>query len=560
MSTFTDTLMHGNHGSFRAETLTPMQKLTLKYVVFGLIWYGFAAIEGMLMRANAVEPIGFLYDKRYFAMLTAHPLVGIFGSSYLLVFGAFTFLVPYLMKKPIWSFKVATWTLWLIVGGVATFWTDGFITHYAPLYTLYWPLPADFHQFDALAGAIFIVGVALVMAGTALYVLNIFKTITYTPAGWAKQPAGRILGDALGLTTLKRLLQGQLSRRTPQRHYVDLPVAAIARGSVDVLFNVGIILFSGVLILVYMVFELAGHSLKTSAIDALLYKNWYWWGLDLVADGLVLVFVAGAWYLLATLITGRRVFMARWARFALGLELVVSWTVWSHHLLSDQAQPALLKVGSGEMVTAFELITQGLAFFITVVTLWQARPLRMTNELKFLLGGLLGFALAVPAGIMQADAGLNRILHNTQWIIGPHVHVAILVGLTMTLYSAVYLLLPILTNGATLYSQRLATIHFWAHLLGGIGMGAFMGMAGLHGMLRRTIYTNGEFFPYMLLAALSGSLLLIAFGCFLANIVMTIGLDGALGLFRRSHLPVTELIPGTDVAQSTDGADLATVG
>ena len=39
----------------------------------------------------------------------------------------------------------------------------------------------------------------------------------------------------------------------------------------------------------------------------------------------------------------------------------VSWTVWSHHLLADQAQPAILKVVSGEMVTAFELITQGLA-------------------------------------------------------------------------------------------------------------------------------------------------------------------------------------------------------
>ena len=52
------------------------------------------------------------------------------------------------------------------------------------------------------------------------------------------------------------------------------------------------------------------------------------------------------------------------------------------------------------------------------------------------------FALAIPAGIMQADVGLNRILHNTQWIIGPHVHVAILVGLTMTLYSGGLLLAP----------------------------------------------------------------------------------------------------------------------
>jgi hypothetical protein len=31
----------------------------------------------------------------------------------------------------------------------------------------------------------------------------------------------------------------------------------------------------------------------------------------------------------------------------------------------------------------------------------------MTHRLRFLLGGLLGFALAVPAGILQADLGLN---------------------------------------------------------------------------------------------------------------------------------------------------------
>ena len=230
-----------------------------------------------------------------------------------------------------------------------------------------------------------------------------------------------------------------------------------------------------------------GYNLQNTAVDALLYKNWFWWGLDLIADGLVLIFVAGTWYLLATMITGKKLFMQNIARAALLVELVVSWTVWSHHLLSDQAQPGILKVVSGEMVTAFELITQGLAFFITLATLWAARPLKMTNELKFLLGGLLGFALAVPAGIMQADVGLNRILHNTQWMVGPHVHVAVLVGLTMTLYSAIYILFPILTNGAKLYSQKLANIHFWCHLIGGIGMGAFMGMAGLKGMLQANL-------------------------------------------------------------------------
>lgn len=537
---FIQILTNGEQGLFKPNSLTPMQKLILRFVVVGLIYYGIVVIEGMLMRLFEVNPnlaLG-VELKQFFAIMTAHPLVGIFGSTYSIVFGAFLFLVPFLMKKPLWSIKLGNWNLWLIAIGTFVFWFAGFVSHYSPLYTLYWPLPADFSQFSVLGGTFFIVGIALVMVGTAFFVINIYKTITYTPEGWEKQPKGALIRSALGLTGLTNLFS-----KKKKEHLVSLPVAAIARGTVDTAFNAVVILFAGVLILIYMVAELFGVSLKHSAIDALLYKNLFWWGLDLIADGLVLIFVAGTWYLLATLITGKKLFMENWARAALFIEMVVSWTVWSHHLMSDQAQPGILKILSGEMVTAFELITQGLAFFITLATLWSARPLKMSHPLKFLLGGLLGFALAVPAGIMQADLGLNRILHNTQWIVGPHVHVAILVGLTMTLYSAIYFLFPILTNGAKLYSDKLANFHFWAHLLGGIGMGAFMGMAGLRGMLRRSIYLNGEFNIYMILAAISGSLILLAFLAFFYNIVMSVGLKGVIGIFMPSKFNTTDLLP-----------------
>jgi len=537
---FKTTFINGEQGLFKPDSLTPMQKITLRFVVVGLVFYAFAAIEGMIMRLYEVQPLPFVGEDQFFAILTAHPLVGIFGSTYALVCGAFLFLVPFLMKKPLWSIKLANLTWIFIAVGTLLFWSAGFLSHYAPLYTLYWPLPADFTQFSAVGGAFFILGIALVMVGSALFLINVFKTITYTPEGWDKQPAGALLGSALGLSGIANFF-----RRKKKEHLVPLPVAAIARGSVDMALNTVVILFTGVLILVFMVAAILGFDLRESAIDALLYKNWFWWGLDLIADGLVLIFVAGTWYLLATMISGKDLYMQNVARAALFVELIVSWTVWSHHLLSDQAQPAILKVISGEMVTAFELITQGLAFFITLVTLWSARPLKMTNELKFLLGGLLGFALAVPAGIMQADVGLNRILHNTQWIVGPHVHVAILVGLTMTLYSAVYILFPILTNGAKLYSQKLADIHFWCHLLGGIGMGAFMGMAGLQGMLRRALYVNGEFNTYMILAALSGSLILIAFFAFFFNIVMSVGLKGVIGIFLPAKLKTKDLVPAS---------------
>jgi cytochrome c oxidase subunit I len=537
---FIKTLTDGEQGLFKSETLTPMQKLTLRFVVVGLIYFGFVVIEGMLMRIYEVKPVSFITEPQFFAILTAHPLVGIFGSTYLIVCGAFLFLVPFLMKKPLWSIKVANWNFLLIAVGTFIFWSAGFFSHYAPLYTLYWPLPADFSQFSVWGGTFFILGIAVVMVGTALFIINIFKTITYTPDGWEKQKAGALLSSALGITGFHNLF-----RKNKKEHLVPLPVAAVARGSIDMALNTATILFTGVLILVYMVGNILGFDLKETAIDALLYKNWFWWGLDLIADGLVLIFVAGTWYLLATMISGKPLYMQNIARAALLVELVVSWTVWSHHLLSDQAQPNTLKVLSGEMVTAFELITQGLAFFIALATLWSARPLKMTNPLKFLLGGLLGFALAVPAGIMQADVGLNRILHNTQWVVGPHVHVAVLVGLTMTLYSAIYILFPILTNGAKVYSQKLVNVHFWCHLIGGIGMGAFMGMAGLNGMLRRSLYINGEFNNYMILAALSGTLILIGFLAFFYNIVMSVGLKGVIGIFTPAKIKTKDLVPAS---------------
>jgi len=534
------TLFYGEQGLFKPSSLTPMQKMVLRFVVVGLVYYLFALIEGMIMRIYQVLPVPAIPPHQYFAILTAHPLVGIFGSTYSLVCGAFLFLIPYLMKKPLWSLKLANWTWICIAAGTFTFWTAGFLTHYAPLYTLYWPLPADFSQFSVWGGTFFILGIAIVMLGTLFFIINVFATLLYTPEGWEKQPKGKIMASAIGYDGLINLFK---KKGKQHEHLVSLPVAAIARGTVDMAFNTGIILFTGVLILVYMIAEILGYSLKTTVIDALLYKNWFWWGLDLIADGLVLIFVAGTWYLLATLITGKKLYMENIARAALLVELVVSWTVWSHHLLSDQAQPGILKVVSGEMVTAFELITQGLAFFITLASLWSARPLKMTNELKFLLGGLLGFALAVPAGIMQADVGLNRILHNTQWVVGPHVHVAVLVGLTMTLYSAIYVLFPVVTNGAKIYSRKLVNVHFWCHLIGGIGMGAFMGMAGLKGMLRRTIYYHGEYSLYMIFAALAGILLVIGFLAFFYNILMSLGIKGIIGIFSPAENKTKDLVP-----------------
>ena len=102
-------------------------------------------------------------------------------------------------------------------------------------------------------------GIAIVRSGTALFIINVFKTITYTPEGWEKQPSGKLLGSALGTTGFANLFRRKGERK---EHLVSLPIAAIARGTVDMALNTAIILFTGVLILIYMIGHLVGHSLE----------------------------------------------------------------------------------------------------------------------------------------------------------------------------------------------------------------------------------------------------------------------------------------------------------
>ena len=381
------------------------------------------------------------------------------------------------------------------------------------------------------------------MAGTLLYSYNIFKTIMYTPEGWDKQPSMELFKSAIGFTGLTNFFKKKKSE-----HLVDLPVAAISRGTIDVGLSAVVIMAAGLVLLIFLFGAAFGFNPETTWVDALLYKNTFRWGLDLIAYDLVLIFVVGTWFLLATMITGKTLFMQDVARATLFVGVVVSWAVWSHQLMSDQGQSDFLNVISGELATALEFVTLGLAVYITLVTLARARPLRMTNELKFLLGGLLGFILALPAGIIQAELGMNEAFHSTQWFIGSYIHVAILVGLTMTLYSAIYFLLPILTNGAKLYSQKLVTAHFWLHIVGGIGMGFFMGMAGIDGMLRRSIYVDGDYNTYMIPAGICGCLLLLAFFAFLINVVMTVGVKGLIGIYSPATMNTRECVPAQQEA------------
>ena len=515
------------------RTLGPLQQVTLRFVVFALLFYGLSALEGMMMRAEQAN-VSLMEAEHFFAILNAHPIVGIFGYSFMLVMGAFYFLVPALLNKDLYSIRLAEANWKLMTAGVGLVWLSSFLFGYAALYTNYWPLPVVASTPAGLLS--YAAGMILIMAAILIFCFNLFATVFSQRTG--DRPLSALIISSLGLdgfANMMRRFRGMPPRE--KEPHVPLPIVAIFRGTIDTVLDAVVLGGISIILLVYGLFKFRGTTLPTQWFDALLYKNIYWWGLDLIADGLVLIYVAGSWYLLAMILTGRQIYGQHVARAALFVELVVSWFVWSHHLLSDQTQPTWMRVFSGEVVTAFELVTSGIAVFCTLATLWQARPLTMTMPLKFLLGGIAGFGLGVPAGIIQADLGMNRILHNTQWVIGAHAHMQILVGLSCTLFAALYGIFPMVT-GKELRSALLSNVHFWCQMIGGIGMGAAMGFAGLDGMLRRTLYSGeGTFLPHMYVAAFFGMLILIGYLSLMYNIITTIGGRSLISLFVNLPRP-----------------------
>ncbi len=527
-------------------TLGNTEKWTLRFAVVALLFLALSGFEGMLMRSqqynidslhgmeallNQIRPGNAepSTTELYYAMLTAHPIVGIYGFVYMAVFGAFYFLVPYLINKPVKHPKLVVVNFWLQIIGVMTCWAAGFFGLFNAMYTLYWPLPVAFDRVPVIGSIFFMLGAAAIMVNILLFSYNIFKTVL-SKNGEGSYTMGQFLRAAFGIPRLMKLF-GKEDKTAVNLDYNGLPpfIVAVARGSIDTVINAIVLLTAGVLILVYGLFALFGNPLNPLAIDALIYKNIYWWGLDMVADGNALIYTAGVWYLLVPLLTGRKLFGANVVKTVIMVDLLVSMGVWSHHLLGDTSQPMWMKILSGQLITWGEYFTMGLTIFVSLMTIWKARPVKMSPPLKFVLGSMFGFVMGGIAGLIQANVGLNMIFHNTQWVVALHAHTFLLTGVGTMLFSVIYTLVPLLT-GQEFKHQKLVNWHLWLWLIGTVSMAYAMGMAGSNGMVRRTLYSGGEFSANTLAAFVGGTIASIGFVLFLVNLVSTIGIKNVLSL------------------------------
>jgi cytochrome c oxidase subunit 1 len=523
------------------------QKWTLRFAVVALLFLAAAGFEGSLMRTqlaapNLVEGMEAALNtirptkteptpaELYYGMLTVHPIVGVYGFVYMAVMGAFYFLVPHLLGKEIRFKKLVSVNFALQIIGVVVCWLSGFFGLFNAMYTLYWPLPVSFDRVPVWGSVAFAMGAAIIMVNILIFSYNTFSTVL-SKSNPKSYSIWQFLRAAFGISRLMKWL-GKEDKSAPNLDYNGLPVflVAVARGSIDTVINAVVLLSAGALILIYGIAALVNSPLNPGAVDPLLYKNWFWWGLDMVADGNALIYTAGVWYLLIPLLTGRELFGANVVKTVIMVDLLVSMGVWSHHLLGDTSQPMWMRLLSGQFITWGEFFTMGLTIFAALMTVWLARPVKWTPALKFAIGSMFGFMMGGIAGLIQANVGLNVVFHNTQWVVGLHAHTFLLTGVGTMLFAVIYALLPMLTK-LEVKSKLLVNVHFWFWMVGNVVMAYSMGMAGSKGMARRTLYESNQYQTYEMVAWLGGLGVAIGFLAFLINVIHTLGLTNVLGLF-----------------------------
>jgi cytochrome c oxidase cbb3-type subunit I/II len=168
---------------------------------------------------------------------------------------------------------------------------------------------------------------------------------------------------------------------------------------------------------------------------------------------------------------------------------------------------------------------------LTLRGVWD--KVRTEPVLKFFVVAITGYGMATFEGPMLSLKNVNAIAHFTDWIIA-HVHVGALAWNGFMAFGMIYWLIPRMTKG-TLFSTKLANLHFWIGTLGIILYTLPMYVAGFTQasmwkqfnpdgtlMYGNFLETVKEIMPMYAMRAVGGTLYLIGMLVLVYNIIQTV--------------------------------------
>ncbi|MCP8895021.1 cytochrome c oxidase subunit I [Shinella daejeonensis] len=515
------TAAHGDHQEHKPLSFFQRWFLSTNHKDIGTLYLIFAIIAGLIggtlsvvMRMELQEPgiqifhglahmvYGFEGDaaidggKQMFNVFTtAHALIMIFFMVMPALIGGFAnWMIPLMIGAPDMAFpRMNNISFWLIVPAFVLVLISMFVEGPAGAYgagggwTLYPPFSTSGQPGPAMDFAI--LGIHIAGASSILGAINFITTIFNMRAPGMTMHKMPLFAWSVLITAFLLLL--------------SLPVLA---GGITMLLtdrNFGTAFFA-----------------PEGGGDPILYQHLFWFFGHPEVYILILPGFGIVSHIISTF-ARKPIFGYLGMAYAMVAIGAVGFIVWAHHMytvgLSLNTQRYFV------FATMVIAVPTGIKVFSWIATMWGG-SIRFATPMLWAMGFVLLFTIGGVTGVQLANAGLDRAMHDTYYVVA-HFHYVLSLGAVFAIFAAWYYWFPKMTG--YMYSEFVGKLHFWVMFIG-VNLVFFpQHFLGLAGMPRRYIDYPDAF---------AGWNLVSSYGSYVSAFGVLIFLYGVFDAFAKKRV------------------------